>query len=463
MVWGYSKKKGQAYQKSTINPFSTMEEKRKEAGVTQKSRPRFTPQRLLKFATKKRDEANKIKNAQYIAELKTQPQKLQNKKDRMLDEKERLLSIQQNELKLERMKPEEIKKQYEDYVKKITKTRITRTWNPDWVNEEGEKTGRWENIVNDMIKDEYDRITRGALSNEKKGLYGKGQTEIDVFREMQEKYPYLKDSDILEKMAEKVLESGISDYEEKENPETKNIERKFTGDKSYFKLLSDKMERLRPLFSEKKTGGKIDPISGKRIGGTGYEPNLYDFALKMTRGWGESERGVVIDDDKAQKEAMKFTRSLSRIPEIQSLVAGLSPEQIEYYMTMKNPKELKKKIEELSKLQRAKEKDLIKYQKELMKNIRQLQIRMANNENDPRLQKIYNEKLRAVDDYELLIRERIQEGKISDPNIISVISQTDELGAGSAGQMASQMAEQKTPSKVAETAQQRFYRTGLWF
>ena len=98
-----------------------------------------------------------------------------------------------------------------------------------------------------------------------------------------------------------------------------------------------------------------------------------------------------------------------------------------------------------------------------MKNIRQLQIRMANNENDPRLQKIYNEKLRAVDDYELLIRERIQEGKISDPNIISVISQTDELGAGSAGQMASQMAEQKTPSKVAETAQQRFYRTGLWF
>ena len=63
MVWGYSKKKGQAYQKSTINPFSTMEEKRKEAGVTQKSRPRFTPQRLLKFATKKRDEENKIKNA----------------------------------------------------------------------------------------------------------------------------------------------------------------------------------------------------------------------------------------------------------------------------------------------------------------------------------------------------------------------------------------------------------------
>ena len=180
-----------------------MEEKRKEAGVTQKSRPRFTPQRLLKFATKKRDEANKIKNAQYIAELKTQPQKLQNKKDRMLDEKERLLSIQQNELKLERMKPEEIKKQYEDYVKKITKTRITRTWNPDWVNEEGEKTGRWENIGNDMIKDEYDRITRGALSNEKKGLYGKGQTEIDVFREMQEKYPYLKDSDILEKWQKK--------------------------------------------------------------------------------------------------------------------------------------------------------------------------------------------------------------------------------------------------------------------
>ncbi len=59
MVWGYSSKKKQAYQKTGRSPFATL-----ESSSSKKSQSRLTPKRLLGFLNEKQAEAKKLAELQ---------------------------------------------------------------------------------------------------------------------------------------------------------------------------------------------------------------------------------------------------------------------------------------------------------------------------------------------------------------------------------------------------------------
>ena len=356
MVWGYSQKKHQAYQKRGRSPFATL-----ESDNIKKSQPRLTPKRLLGFSNEKKEEAKKLAELQKSEKLTNIGLERQREGEKTKKDAIALLDLQKEVLKIDGLNIDQTDAEY-------------------------------EKVKQDILG------SSSALYNIYMEAYRVNLTD-DEENQLKKQYPELDSHELKRKKLEQILRSGATD----ETVNLKTGEKTTTMNKTRLELLSNRLDQLRGIGEIVRMGvtraGSKSAI-GQTITSDGMmnDSAIRSFATRIGDNVNLSDKGV------------------SKIPNFAVVLQSMTPDQKNYLLTITDKKQLKKEFERLDKIKNMKEGELIKQRKILEKKLLELDQKSKMSANPEDLERLDYAK-RIIDDFDTMIQLRNLQAKVGETAI----------------------------------------------
>lgn len=357
MVWGYSQKKKQAYEKKGRSPFATLE----SSSSSNKSQPRLTPKRLLGFSNEKKEEAKKLAELQKSEKLTNIGLERQREGEKAKKDEMALLDLQKEMLKIDDYDKDKTKEEYDKVVKDILGSGIY-----------GAMGGGEDNA----LKDRYDEAKGEDLTS-------------DEEKNLKKKYPELDFYELKRKKLEQILKSGATD----EITDLKTGKKTTTMNKTRLELLSNRLDQLRgtgKVLREGVARAGAKSALGQTITSDGMmsDSSIRSFAQRI------GDNVNMTDKD------------FSRIPNFAVAVQSMTPEQKNYLLTITDKKQMKKEFERLDKIKNTKSRELEKQRNYLGKKLLELQQKGNMPNASPEDLEKLTKAIRIIDDIDQVLELR---------------------------------------------------------
>lgn len=357
MVWGYSTKKKQAYEKKGRSPFATLE----SSSSSNKSQPRLTPKRLLGFSNEKKEEAKKLAELQKSEKLTNIGLERQREAEKAKKDEMALLDLQKEMLKIDDLNIDQTSEEHDKVVKDILGE-----------GRYGAMGGGEDNALRERYVDAY-----------REGL------TADEIKNLKKKYPELNLDELKRKKLEQILKSGATD----EITDLKTGKKTTTMNKTRLELLSNRLDQLRGT-------GKILRQGVARAGSKSA------LGQTITSDGMMSDSGVRSFAQRIGDNVKMSDKDFSRIPNFAVAVQSMTPEQKNYLLTITDKKQLKKEFERLDKIKNTKSRELEKQRNYLGKKLLELQQKGNMPNASPEDLEKLTKAIRIIDDIDQVLELR---------------------------------------------------------